>query len=130
MESTVASLSGPELGRDGRADEEAEPAGACAAPRLPRRVPGKVPKWLKLPGEEGEAEEGGPVSPAKPCRCSSFAGIACRSTFLSLDFFELVFLFLIFTVKQEWFSMVEIATKFPLLIFSWFILIGKLQPCF
>lgn len=128
MESAVPSLVGPELGRDGRT-EEAEPAGACGAPRVPRRVPGKVPKWLKLPGEE-EEEEGGPVSPAEPCRGSSLAGVACPSTFLSLDFFELVFLFLIFTVKQEWFSMVEVATKFPLLIFSWFILIGKLRPCF
>ncbi|XP_064890291.1 tether containing UBX domain for GLUT4 isoform X1 [Columba livia] len=50
VESAVPSLSGPELGRDGGTEEEAEPAGARAAPRVPRGVPGKVPKWLKLPG--------------------------------------------------------------------------------
>ncbi|XP_065708140.1 tether containing UBX domain for GLUT4 isoform X2 [Patagioenas fasciata] len=49
-ESTLPSLSGPAPGSDGEADGEAEPAGACGAPRVPRRVLGKVPKWLKLPG--------------------------------------------------------------------------------
>ncbi|OPJ79561.1 tether containing UBX domain for GLUT4 [Patagioenas fasciata monilis] len=49
-ESTLPSLSRPAPGSDGEADGEAEPAGACGAPRVPRRVLGKVPKWLKLPG--------------------------------------------------------------------------------
>lgn len=37
-----------------KTDEQPEPATVCEAPQVLRRVPGKVPKWLKLPGMKSE----------------------------------------------------------------------------
>ncbi|KAM6403647.1 tether containing UBX domain for GLUT4 isoform 2-T2 [Rhynochetos jubatus] len=48
--SAVPSLPEPSVGSDGKADKQPEPAGVREAPRVLRRVPGKIPKWLKLPG--------------------------------------------------------------------------------
>ncbi|XP_053939568.1 tether containing UBX domain for GLUT4 isoform X2 [Cuculus canorus] len=50
LESTIPSLSEPEGGSDKKADERPEPARVHDAPQVSRRAPGKMPKWLKLPG--------------------------------------------------------------------------------
>ncbi|XP_061335920.1 tether containing UBX domain for GLUT4 isoform X3 [Pezoporus flaviventris] len=50
LQSTVPSLSEPEVGRDKKTNEQPEPASAREAPPVLRRAPGKIPKWLKLPG--------------------------------------------------------------------------------
>ncbi|XP_030361914.1 tether containing UBX domain for GLUT4 isoform X1 [Strigops habroptila] len=50
LESTVPSLSEPEAGSDKKTNEQPEPASAREAPPVLRRAPGKIPKWLKLPG--------------------------------------------------------------------------------
>ncbi|XP_054026770.1 tether containing UBX domain for GLUT4 [Dryobates pubescens] len=50
LESTVSPLSEPQVESDQKTDEQPEPASVCEAPQVLRRVPGKVPKWLKLPG--------------------------------------------------------------------------------
>nr|XP_009931062.1 PREDICTED: tether containing UBX domain for GLUT4 [Opisthocomus hoazin] len=50
LESIVPSLSEPEVGGDKKADEQPEPASVHEAPQVLRRAPGKIPKWLKLPG--------------------------------------------------------------------------------
>ncbi|XP_030900742.2 tether containing UBX domain for GLUT4 isoform X2 [Melopsittacus undulatus] len=50
LQSTVPSLSEPEVGRDKKTDEQPEPASVREAPPVLRRAPGKIPKWLKLPG--------------------------------------------------------------------------------
>ncbi|KAM7088902.1 tether containing UBX domain for GLUT4 isoform 1-T1 [Ciconia maguari] len=50
LESTVPSLSEPEVGSDKETDEQPEPASMHEAPQVLRRAPGKIPKWLKLPG--------------------------------------------------------------------------------
>ncbi|KAM4673101.1 tether containing UBX domain for GLUT4 isoform 8-T17 [Amazona ochrocephala] len=50
LQSTVPSLSEPEVGSDKKTNEQPEPASACEAPPVLRRAPGKIPKWLKLPG--------------------------------------------------------------------------------
>ncbi|XP_074745812.1 tether containing UBX domain for GLUT4 [Strix uralensis] len=50
LESTVLSLSEPEVGSDKKTDEQPEPARGQEAPQVLRRAPGKIPKWLKLPG--------------------------------------------------------------------------------
>nr|XP_009509965.1 PREDICTED: tether containing UBX domain for GLUT4 [Phalacrocorax carbo] len=49
-ESTVPPLSEPEVGSDKKTDEQPEPASIQEAPQVLRRAPGKIPKWLKLPG--------------------------------------------------------------------------------
>ncbi|XP_021270487.1 tether containing UBX domain for GLUT4 isoform X2 [Numida meleagris] len=49
LESTVPSLPEPEVGSD-KKTERPEPARVHEAPQVLRRAPGKVPKWLKLPG--------------------------------------------------------------------------------
>lgn len=50
LESIVPSLSEPEVGSDKKTDKQPEPASVREAPQVPRRAPGKIPKWLKLPG--------------------------------------------------------------------------------
>ncbi|XP_074778581.1 tether containing UBX domain for GLUT4 isoform X1 [Athene noctua] len=50
LESTVLSLSEPEVGGDRKSDKQPEPARVQEAPQVLRRTPGKIPKWLKLPG--------------------------------------------------------------------------------
>ncbi|KAM6050206.1 tether containing UBX domain for GLUT4 isoform 1-T1 [Theristicus caerulescens] len=50
LESTVPSLSEPEVGSGKKTDEQPEPASVQEAPQVLRRAPGKIPKWLKLPG--------------------------------------------------------------------------------
>nr|XP_025968896.1 tether containing UBX domain for GLUT4 isoform X2 [Dromaius novaehollandiae] len=49
LESTVPSLAEPERGSD-KKTEQPEPARVREAPQLMTRAPGKIPKWLKLPG--------------------------------------------------------------------------------
>ncbi|XP_010075816.1 PREDICTED: tether containing UBX domain for GLUT4, partial [Pterocles gutturalis] len=49
LESTVPSLSEPEVGSDKKTNEQPEPASMHGAPQMLRRAPGKIPKWLKLP---------------------------------------------------------------------------------
>ncbi|KAM9258271.1 tether containing UBX domain for GLUT4 isoform 1-T1 [Cariama cristata] len=50
VESTVPSLSEPKVGGDNKTNEQPEPASLQEAPQVLRRPPGKIPKWLKLPG--------------------------------------------------------------------------------
>lgn len=51
LESAIPSLSEPEVGSDKKSDKQPEPASVHEAPpQVLRRAPGKVPKWLKLPG--------------------------------------------------------------------------------
>ncbi|KAM6245239.1 tether containing UBX domain for GLUT4 isoform 2-T2 [Porphyrio hochstetteri] len=50
LESIVPSLSEPEAGRDRKTDKQPKPTSVCEAPQVPRSAPGKIPKWLKLPG--------------------------------------------------------------------------------
>ncbi|XP_061866537.1 tether containing UBX domain for GLUT4 isoform X2 [Colius striatus] len=50
LESTAPSLSEPKIVSDKKTDEQSEPARVHGAPQVLRRAPGKLPKWLKLPG--------------------------------------------------------------------------------
>ncbi|XP_040386311.1 tether containing UBX domain for GLUT4 isoform X2 [Cygnus olor] len=50
LESTVPSLPEPEARSDKKTDEQPEPARVHEAPQMLKRAPGKIPKWLKLPG--------------------------------------------------------------------------------
>lgn len=50
------SLSEPEVGSDKKAIEQPEAASTQGAPQVLRKAPGKIPKWLKLPGIN-ESEE-------------------------------------------------------------------------
>ncbi|XP_068770085.1 tether containing UBX domain for GLUT4 isoform X2 [Struthio camelus] len=50
LKSAVPSLAEPEGGSDKKTDEQPEPARVQQAPQLMSRAPGKIPKWLKLPG--------------------------------------------------------------------------------
>ncbi|XP_069728871.1 tether containing UBX domain for GLUT4 isoform X2 [Phaenicophaeus curvirostris] len=50
LESTIPSLSEPEEESDKKTTEQPEPTRVHDAPQVLRRAPGKVPKWLKLPG--------------------------------------------------------------------------------
>jgi len=49
LESIVPALPEPEVGSD-KKTERPEPARVHEAPQVLRRAPGKIPKWLKLPG--------------------------------------------------------------------------------
>ncbi|XP_071620530.1 tether containing UBX domain for GLUT4 isoform X2 [Heliangelus exortis] len=49
-ESTIPFLSEPDMGSPKKTDEKPEPASVQEAPQVLRRAPGKMPKWLKLPG--------------------------------------------------------------------------------
>lgn len=60
LESTVPSLPEPEAGSDKKTDEQPEPARVHEAPQMLKRVPGKIPKWLKLPGSM-KSEESSPA---------------------------------------------------------------------
>ncbi|XP_062448112.1 tether containing UBX domain for GLUT4 isoform X3 [Rhea pennata] len=50
LESTVPSLAEPEGESDKKTDEQLERARVHEVPQLMSRAPGKIPKWLKLPG--------------------------------------------------------------------------------
>lgn len=50
LESTVPPRAEPEVGSDKKTEEQPGPASVQEAPQVLRRAPGKIPKWLKLPG--------------------------------------------------------------------------------
>uniref|UniRef100_A0A8D2N8S1 ASPSCR1 tether for SLC2A4, UBX domain containing n=1 Tax=Zonotrichia albicollis TaxID=44394 RepID=A0A8D2N8S1_ZONAL len=50
LASVVPSLSAPEVGSDKETIEQPEAASTQGAPQVLRKAPGKIPKWLKLPG--------------------------------------------------------------------------------
>ncbi|XP_058707990.1 tether containing UBX domain for GLUT4 isoform X2 [Poecile atricapillus] len=50
LASVAPSLSAPEVGSEKKTTEQPEAASAQAAPQVFRKAPGKIPKWLKLPG--------------------------------------------------------------------------------
>ncbi|XP_035198139.1 tether containing UBX domain for GLUT4 isoform X1 [Oxyura jamaicensis] len=61
LESTVPSLPEPEAGSDKKTDEHPEPARVHEAPQMLKRAPGKIPKWLKLPGSMKSEESSSPA---------------------------------------------------------------------
>lgn len=61
LESTVPSLPEPEAGSDKKTDEQPEPARVYEAPQVLKRDPGKIPKWLKLPGSMKLEESSSPA---------------------------------------------------------------------
>lgn len=50
LASVAPSLSEPEAGSDKKTVEQPEAASTQGAPQVLRKAPGKIPKWLKLPG--------------------------------------------------------------------------------
>ncbi|XP_008629078.1 PREDICTED: tether containing UBX domain for GLUT4 isoform X1 [Corvus brachyrhynchos] len=50
LASVAPSLSEPEAGSDKKTIEQPEAASTQGAPQVLRKAPGKIPKWLKLPG--------------------------------------------------------------------------------